>query len=97
VKLKVKYSALARKDVLSIKTWTYRTFGSAQAKQYIGQIQQSLDLIAENPGLARPADHVALGLFRVESGSHVIYFRFAEASINIVRVLHGRQDASNWL
>ncbi len=97
MKLRVKYSALARKDVLSIKTWTFRTFGSAQSKHYVRQIQQSMDLIVENPGLARPADHIALGLFRVETGSHVIYFRFADKSINIMRVLHGRQDAGNWL
>lgn len=97
MKLKVKYSALARKDVQSIKTWTFRNFGPAKAKHYVRQIQQSMDLVVENPGLARSADHLEPGLQRIESGSHVIYFRFTETSINIMRVLHGRQDADNWL
>ena len=95
--LKVKYSALARQDVAAIKAWTFRTFGAAQAKHYVRQLQQTMELIAENPGLARKADSIAAELFRTESGSHVFYFRFAEGSIKVMRVLHGRQDAGNWL
>jgi plasmid stabilization system protein ParE len=56
--LKGTYSALARKDLGSIRNWTRDNFGADQAKTYIRQIAASLQMISENPGLARNASDI---------------------------------------
>ena len=97
MKLRVKYSAAARKDIAAIKNWTLQKFGAAQAKDYVRQIERSMLLIAENPGLAKDASEIGPGICRTLAGSHIAYFRIAQESINVVRVLHGRMDPLRWL
>jgi toxin ParE1/3/4 len=95
--LKVTYSALARKDLGDIRQWTLANFGVDEAKSYVRQIDWSLKRIAENPGLARDAADIRPGLKKLVSGSHVVYFRVTQSSIEVVRILHGKMAAERWV
>ena len=97
MKLRVKYSAAARKDIVAIKKWTFQNFGSAQAKNYVRQIERVMILIAENPGLAKDASEINPGLSRTLAGSHIVCFRIADEGVNVVRVLHARMDPLRWI
>jgi toxin ParE1/3/4 len=95
--LKVTYSALARKDLENIRNWTRDNFGAEQSKTYIRQIAASLQMIAENPGLARDAFDIRADLKKLVTNRHVAYFKVKDTSIAVVRILHGKMDADRWV
>ena len=95
--MRVRYSAAARKDLIAIKVWTKQAFGSAQAASYVRQIETAMQFIAQNPGLARSAATVSPGILKTVAGSHIAYFRKANDSLLVMRVLHGKMDSMKWL
>jgi toxin ParE1/3/4 len=97
VKLSVRYSALARQDLLRIRQWTLKTFGPQQANSYVRSVHNSLLHIAENPGLALDASHLRPELFKVITGSHVAFLRLTATSVDVVRILHGSMDFDRWV
>jgi toxin ParE1/3/4 len=94
---RVKYSAAARKDLLAIKAWTARNFGRVQSAVYVRQIEAGLQLISDNPGLARSAESVSPGLLKTVVGSHIIYLRNRGEVIHVIRLLHGKMNPAKWL
>ena len=42
------------------------------------------------PTLGRPCDDIRAGLWRIEQGSHVIFFRRRSNGILVCRILHQR-------
>jgi toxin ParE1/3/4 len=97
VSLRVKYSLAARRDLLSIKAWTAQKFGRAQSAIYVRQVEAAMQLISNNPGLARSAGDLSPGLFKTFAGSHIVYFRNTGEVINVIRVLHEKMKPENWL
>jgi toxin ParE1/3/4 len=95
--LQVKYSVAARKDLMTIRAWTAQKFGRAQSAVYVRQVEAAMQLILDNPGLARSAGELSPGLFKTFAGSHIVYFRNAGEVINVIRVLHGKMKPENWL
>jgi toxin ParE1/3/4 len=97
VSLRVKYSAAARKDLLAIKAWTAQKFGRTQSAAYVRQIEAAMQMIADNPGLARSAASVSPDLLKTVAGSHIAYFRNTGVVLHVIRVLHGKMNAEKWL
>jgi toxin ParE1/3/4 len=95
--LRVTYSDLARRDLASIKAWSTQAFGSRQAAAYIRQIKYALQVISENPGLARDASHVGQGLRKTFSGSHTISLRISDKAIKVARILHAKMEPELWM
>ncbi len=95
--LEIRLTPSASRDMHNIYDWSAVQFGISQANHYSSQIMSSIELMAENPGLARDASSIRKDLKKYISGSHVIYFRIAKTILTVARVLHGRQDAGNWL
>ncbi|MGL4489730.1 MAG: type II toxin-antitoxin system RelE/ParE family toxin [Rhizobiaceae bacterium] len=95
--LRVTYSALARKDLQNIRQWTLANFGREKSDDYIKQIDASLHLIADRPGLARDASAVRPDLKKYISGQHFAYFKITDSSIAVVRILYGRMDVERWI
>lgn len=52
-----------------------------------------LDLIAENPMMGRARPDLRKGLRAFPHGHHTIFWRLYNEEIEVVRVLHHRQDA----
>ena len=97
MKLRIGYSARARKDLSEIRRWTLKTFGPDQANRYLAQLHDSLRNIAENPGLARDASDVRPGLHKTVARSHIVYFLLSDSRLDVARILHGSMDAGRWL
>lgn len=87
---------LAEDDLEGIWLYTFRRWSPEQADRY------HLGLVAAFEGLARgdfrgsPTD-IRPGYFKYPCGAHVIYFRDAGHRLEIVRILHGRQDVDRHL
>jgi toxin ParE1/3/4 len=85
-------SPRARRDLDEIWRETVDRWGVAQAERYVRQIQASIELVAENPSIARTCDEIRAGYRRFPSGSHMLFLRLGPEGIEIVRILHGRMD-----
>jgi len=83
-----RFSRRAAADLLSIGTYTLRTWGMDQAIRYIDDLEACCQILADNPALGRPCDEVRPGLRRKEHGRHVVFFRADTGSILISRILH---------
>ncbi|MFZ5891314.1 MAG: type II toxin-antitoxin system RelE/ParE family toxin [Myxococcota bacterium] len=87
---KVVLSQLAEGDLLDIAVYTLREWGDAQCTRYLGQLENACHLLADDPQRGRPCDDVRPGLFRYETGRHVVFFRRFPDGVRVLRFLHDR-------
>lgn len=83
-------------DIDGIWDYSAETWGPDQADRYTDEIRAACDDLAAARKSGRPAD-VRPGSLKYATGSHVIYFRDQGDRIEIIRILHGRQDVDRHL
>lgn len=68
-----------------------------QAESYIRTLRRDMERLRDYPELG-PAHPSRLAAFRkLASGHHIVFYLVAEASVDVVRVLHERMDAERQL
>ncbi len=72
----------------AIARFTFETWGKAQAVRYAQGLNETFQLLAQNPGMGRASDAISLGLRRHEQGKHIVFYRLKPGGVRIVRVLH---------
>ncbi|MFZ3289980.1 MAG: type II toxin-antitoxin system RelE/ParE family toxin [Telluria sp.] len=87
----------AERDLEAIWSYTLQRWGVEQANSYIDVLTAAFAELANSPNTAPACDHVRPGYRRRSVERHMIYFRITGYGIAIVRVLHGRMDASRHL
>jgi len=85
-----RFSRRAEADLLSIATYTLKTWDGDQAARYIDDLEACCQRLAENPALGRSCGDVRNGLRRMEVGRHVVFYRQHAGGILVSRVLHQR-------
>lgn len=86
-------SRLAEADPEDIVRFSIRAFGSAVAAKYYASLRRCIEWIALNPAIGRRLEGRTRTFLRYPCRSHVIFYEAGTATVRIVRVLHGRQDA----
>ena len=81
-------SAEAQADIDLIAAYTTDTWGWQQTDRYLGQLEDSFQLLADNPRLGRCCDAISAALHRHEVGKHVIFYRLKSGGVRFVRILH---------
>jgi toxin ParE1/3/4 len=87
-------SPKAQSDLGDVWDYSRKTWGADQAERYIDMLRKAVETVAENPLRGRQSDEVREGYRKIAAGSHVIFYRFLESDIDIVRILHQRMDFS---
>ena len=90
-------SRRATRDLIAIRDYTVATWGHAQAKTYLAGIRMAIDRVAETPSLRRSCGGELPGYFRLVVGSHVVFYREAESTVHVERILHQRMDFESHL
>ncbi|MEC4594444.1 type II toxin-antitoxin system RelE/ParE family toxin [Nitrospirillum amazonense] len=90
-------SGKARDDLKRIAQQSLTQWGMAQAERYIYGLHELFGRLVTFPDLGRDAGEIRPGYLRIESGSHVIFYRKAANGILVVRVLHAHMDLSQHL
>jgi toxin ParE1/3/4 len=90
-------SGKADTDIETIAEASLRQWGLARAEKYILEIHQTFRMLAEFPDLGRDVGHIRLGYRKIETASHSIFYRKAEDSVLIVRILHQSMDFARHL
>lgn len=85
-------SPRAQKEIADIWSDTVEHWGVPRAERYVRQIAASIELVAENPAIARACDEIRPGYRKFPSGSHMLFIRVRRDGIEVVRILHGRMD-----
>ena len=85
-------SPRALADLDDIWDYSVQRWGEGQAETYVGNIRTALDNLVEHPQRRRACNDIRSGYFKVAVGSHVIFYRVADTSLDVKRILHQRMD-----
>jgi toxin ParE1/3/4 len=82
----------ADEDIIDIYRWGCRKFGQPQAERYHEGLAATLDLIGDNPRIARERTEFNPPVRLHAYQAHMIVYVVDDHGVLIVRVLYGRQD-----
>ena len=90
----------SRRTDQDIKKLTERSmtdFGELQTDKYLSGLEETLQLLADNPGLGRPCDYLRKSCQRHAYQSHIIFYRNRKSDIFITRIIHRNRDVKQLL
>ena len=90
-------SRAAQSDLASIADHTEQRWGRAQRMQYLAMLKDSVAAIRKSPGVGGSRDEIRQGPCSITCDQHVLFYRAAADTIEIVRVLHQRMDMHHQL
>ncbi|MBC8386300.1 MAG: type II toxin-antitoxin system RelE/ParE family toxin [Gammaproteobacteria bacterium] len=87
----------AKTDLKDIYQYGLRQWGQAQANNHLEAIKNQFWSLTEQPlmGIERP--ELLLGARSLPIESHIVFYRVTADKVEIIRVLHGRQDPQSHL
>ncbi|MDY6962600.1 MAG: type II toxin-antitoxin system RelE/ParE family toxin [Pseudomonadota bacterium] len=86
-------SVRAEEDIVSIAEEGIRAFGSPVAKRYHDELFAVLELIAENPRLARERHEISPPVRIHPFKAHLVVYRINEdGTVFVIRIRHGHED-----
>ena len=89
--LSIQWTHAAEQDLLDI--WNYIAADNVSAAdRTVREIDSVLDLIVRFPMSAKPVPFINEDVLRIPVGRYRVYFRVAEESIEVLRILHERRQ-----
>lgn len=87
----------AKLDLKSIYQYGLRQWGKPKSDQYLTSIKNQFWALTDQPliGVERP--ELLAGIRSLPIQSHTLYYRVATRRIDIIRILHNRQDPQRHL
>lgn len=92
----VTFSPAAAADLNSIWNYTAEDWGVDQADRYTDDIENICGCLARGEKQGRKAD-VREGYRKQAVGKHCVFFRMADAGIEVIRILHQHMDVERHL
>ena len=89
-------SPLAEADLEEIWLYTFKRWSLEQADSYLASIVDAFEGLASGVKTGKSVE-VRDGYFKYAVGSHVVFYRLTEDSIDIMRILHQRMDVGRHL
>jgi toxin ParE1/3/4 len=85
-------SPAAKTDLKDIYQYGLRQWGQAQSGSYLENIKAQFWSITEQPLMGLERSDLLPGVRRLPIESHTLFYRVTTDTVEIIRVLHGRQD-----
>ncbi|MBI1920182.1 MAG: type II toxin-antitoxin system RelE/ParE family toxin [Geobacter sp.] len=79
-------------DLKDIGRYTLEHWGREQRNLYLTMLDASFQQLAANPLTGKDCSDIRIDYRKFNAGSHVIFYRQAGDTLEIVRILHGRMD-----
>jgi toxin ParE1/3/4 len=92
--MKINLRRRAQADLDAIWDYTYDRWGVEQADFYVQEIRRTIEQLARDVPVSSDVGHLHRGLRKARAGSHLVYF-FEGEQLDVVRILHERQDAAS--
>lgn len=90
--LQLSWSKEAEKDLLSIWRYSADEWSPAAADQVLDDIRITCEMLLGYPEMGRSRDELSPGIRSIVSDPNVLFYRLSKSAIEIVRVLHQRED-----
>lgn len=87
------FSPAAAADIDGIWDYSAAHWGPDQADRYTDDIRDACQALAAGGRRGRPVD-VRPGTLKHPAGTHMIYFRDRGDRLEVIRILHQKQDVS---
>ncbi len=79
-------------DLENIFLYGLNEFGLKKVENYIKNMEDAFQNIANNPDCSRKCDHIRSKLMAWNIESHIIFFRKTKTGISVLRILHKSMD-----
>jgi len=93
---KLVFTPAAQVDIERIWNYSFKEWGVDQAERYIKIIRDTCQKLASGYKQGREVD-IRQDYLKYPSGHHMIYFLEHSDRIEVVRILHGKQDVQQHL
>ncbi len=91
---KLLISPAAQQDLRDIHQFGLRTWGQNQSSGYLDALKEHLWGLTSQPFMGIERTEIGAGMRSFPVRNYVVYYRIQAYQVEIVRVLHGRQDQS---
>lgn len=92
-----KITKAAVRDLEDIWTFTKKTWTEQQADRYYQLIVDEIQFIVKNPYLGIQYEKIRAGYRASKVKSHLIFYRFQDDHVEIIRILHVRMNLPDHL
>ena len=86
------YRPEAIADIEDIAEYTTERWGPSQARSYIAALRKDIESLTEFALRYPMHESSQLGLRRMNSGHHLVFYLVTDQTIDIIRILHERMD-----
>jgi len=90
-------SPLAQHDLKRIYDYSNSNRGSRQASDYLNKIKKLFWELTEQPKMGVERKELLPDMRSFSVDSHVVFYRLLKLQVEVVRVLHGRQDPRRYI
>ena len=90
-------SPAALSDLDAIWDYTLRLWSVDQAETYIRTIASDMSLLLRHPEIARERLEIRPAVRVYRSGSHLIIYRIEASWLDVLRIVHARQNWTAYL
>lgn len=87
----------ATNDLEDIYKYSLRQWGQTQSDRYISKIKTQLWLLTQQPLMGTERPELLPDTRSIPIESHTLFYRVIANRVEIIRVLHGRQDPQRHL
>lgn len=87
----------AKHDLEGIYQYGLQQWGQDQSESYLAAIKNQLWLLTEQPLIGVERSELLPHIRSFPIQSHILFYRVAARQVEIIRVLHGRQDPLRYL
>jgi toxin ParE1/3/4 len=85
-------SPAAKSDLKDIYQYGLRQWGQAQSDDYLANLKNQFWLLTEQPLMGTERPELLPDIRSLPIESHTLFYRVTANRLEILRVLHGRQD-----
>jgi toxin ParE1/3/4 len=87
----------AKTDLKDIYQYGLRQWGQTQSESYLESIKEQFWTLTEQPLIGTDRSELLSGARSLPIESHTLFYRVTPDTLEIIRVLHGRQDPQRHL
>ncbi len=89
---KLVIAPLAKYDLKHIYDYGANNWGARQASTYLDNLKDHFWGLTEQPKMGIEREELLPHMRSLPVDSHVVFYRLQQSQVEVVRVLHGRQD-----
>ena len=87
----------AKNDLKEIYQYGLRQWGQAQSENYLSTIKNQFWLLTQQPLIGTERPELLPDVRSIPINSHTLFYRVTTTRVEVIRVLHGRQDPQRHL